>query len=117
MAHPLTVTDATFHSDVIESDVPVLVDFWASWCAPCKMIAPLVEDLAGEYDGRVRVVKVDIDANPVSPGQFGVMSIPTLLLFNNGKAEKRIVGYQPKAKLKIEIEAVLTTAAESSASA
>ena len=117
MAHPLTVTDATFHADVIESDVPVLVDFWASWCAPCKMIAPLVEDLAGEYDGRVRVVKVDIDANPVSPGQFGVMSIPTLLLFSNGKAEKRIVGYQPKARLKVEVDAVLASATQSAQSA
>ena len=107
MAHSLTVTDATFHADVIESDVPVLVDFWASWCAPCKMIAPVVEELAGEYEGRVKVVKVDIDANPVSPGQFGVMSIPTLLLFVGGKAEKRLVGYRPKASLKSELDAVL----------
>ena len=108
MAHPVTVTDASFRAEVIESDVPVLVDFWASWCAPCKMIAPVVEELAGEYEGRVKVVKVDIDANPVSPGQFGVMSIPTLLLFREGKAEKRLVGYQPKGKLKGEIEGILS---------
>jgi len=108
MAYPVTVTDATFRDEVIDSTIPVLVDFWASWCAPCKMIAPVVEELAGEYEGRVKVVKVDIDANPVSPGQFGVMSIPTLLLFRDGKAEKRLVGYQPKGKLKDEIESVLT---------
>ena len=107
MAHPVTVTDATFKSEVIDSDVPVLVDFWASWCSPCKMIAPIVEELATEYDGRVKVAKVDIDANPVSPGQFGVMSIPTLLLFRNGRAEKRIVGYRPKAGLKSELDAVV----------
>jgi thioredoxin 1 len=107
MTHPVTVTDTTFRTEVIECDVPVLVDFWASWCSPCKMIAPLVEELAGEYDGKVKVVKVDIDANPVSPGQFGVMSIPTLLLFRDGKAEKRIVGYQPKVRLKAEIDGVL----------
>jgi thioredoxin len=107
---PLTVTDATFRAEVVDSDVPVLVDFWASWCAPCKMIAPIVQELSTEYDGRIKVVKVDIDANPVSPGQFGVMSIPTLLLFRDGKAEKRIVGYQPKGKLKAEIDTVLSSA-------
>lgn len=110
MAHPVTVTDTTFKSEVIDSDVPVLVDFWASWCSPCKMIAPVVEELAGEYEGRVKVAKVDIDANPVTPGQFGVMSIPTLLLFRGGKPERRIIGYQPKAKLKGELDAVLTSA-------
>lgn len=110
MSHPVTVTDTTFKDEVIDSDVPVLVDFWASWCSPCKMIAPLVEELAGEYGARIKVVKVDIDANPITPGQFGVMSIPTLLLFRDGKAEKRIVGYQPKAKLKVEIDTVLAVA-------
>ena len=107
MAHPVTVTDTSFKSEVLDSDVPVLVDFWASWCAPCKMIAPIVEELAGEYDGRIKVVKVDIDANPMAPGQFGVMSIPTLLLVRGGKAERRIVGYRPKASIKTEVEAVL----------
>jgi len=110
MTHPVTVTDTTFKDEVIDSDVPVLVDFWASWCSPCKMIAPLVEELAGEYGGRIKVVKVDIDANPITPGQFGVMSIPTLLLFRDGKAEKRIIGYQPKAKLKVEIDNVIAVA-------
>jgi len=107
MPHPVTVTDSTFKSEVVDADVPVLVDFWASWCAPCKMIAPIVEELASEFEGRVKVVKVDVDANPVSPGQYGVMSIPTLLVFRAGKPEKRIVGYRPKSSLKDELEAVL----------
>ena len=109
MAHPTTLTDTNFKAEVVDSDVPVLVDFWASWCSPCKMIAPIVEELAGEYEGRVKVAKLDIDANPVVPGQFGVMSIPTLLLFRGGKAEKRIVGYQPKARIKAELDAVLAS--------
>ena len=107
MAHPITVTDSTFKAEVVDAEVPVLVDFWASWCAPCKMISPIVEELAAEFEGRVKVVKVDVDANPVSPGQYGVMSIPTLLVFRAGKPEKRIVGYRPKSSLKVELEAVL----------
>ncbi|TMC50796.1 MAG: thioredoxin [Chloroflexi bacterium] len=107
MAQPTTVTDATFKDEVLDASVPVLVDFWAAWCAPCKMIAPIVEELAGEYEGRIKVAKIDIDANPLSPGQFGVMSIPTLLLFRGGKPEQRIVGYQPKASLRSKLESVL----------
>jgi thioredoxin 1 len=107
MANAAAVTDVTFKAEVLESDVPVLVDFWAAWCAPCKMIAPIVEELAGEYEGRIKVVKLDIDANPLTPGSLGVMSIPTLMLFRGGKAEQRIVGYQPKASLKSKVEAVL----------
>jgi thioredoxin 1 len=107
MAHPLTVTDTNFKSEVLDSDVPVLVDFWASWCSPCKMIAPIVEDLATEYEGRVKVAKVDVDANPITPGMFGILSIPTLMVFRGGKAEERIVGYQPKQALKAKLDAVL----------
>ncbi|HVS44953.1 MAG TPA: thioredoxin [Candidatus Dormibacteraeota bacterium] len=107
MAEPLTVTDATFKAEVLDSSIPVLVDFWAAWCGPCKMIAPIVHELAGEYEGRVKVTKLDVDANPVVPGQFGVMSIPTLLLFVDGKPEKRLVGYRPKASLKSDLDAVL----------
>src|SRR5487761_1603701 len=103
MAHPVTITDASFKAEVLEAEVPVLVDFWASWCTPCKMIAPIVEELATEYEGRVKVAKVDVDANPVTPGMFGVMSIPTLMIFRGGKAEERIVGYQPKSSLKAKI--------------
>ncbi len=107
MSHPLTVTDTNFKQEVLDSDVPVLVDFWASWCSPCKMIAPIVEELAGEYEGRVKVAKVDVDANPVTPGMFGIMSIPTLMVFRDGKAAERIVGYQPKQSLKAKLDAVL----------
>ena len=107
MAQPIIVTDASFKAEVLEAEVPVLVDFWASWCAPCKMIAPIVEELAAEFDGQVKVAKIDIDANPISPGQYGVMSIPTLLVFKGGKPEKRIVGYKPKASLKNDLQAVL----------
>jgi len=110
MSHPVTVTDTNFQSEVIESDIPVLVDFWASWCSPCKMIAPIVEELADEYEGKVKVAKVDVDANPVTPGMFGVMSIPTLMLFKGGKAEERIVGYQPKPKLKAVLDTVVAPA-------
>ena len=87
--------------------VPVLVDFWASWCSPCKMIAPIVEELSAEYDGRVKVAKVDVDANPITPGMFGIMRIPTLMVFRGGKAEERIVGYQPKQALKAKLVSVL----------
>ncbi len=107
MSHPLTVTDTSFKQEVLDFDVPVLVDFWASWCSPCKMIAPIVEELAGEYEGRVKVAKVDVDANPITPGMFGIMSIPTLMVFRGGKAEERIVGYQPKQSLKAKLDAVL----------
>jgi thioredoxin 1 len=107
MAEPVTVTDANFQAEVLDSSIPVLVDFWAAWCSPCKMIAPIVHELAGEYEGRVKITKLDVDANPVVPGQFGVMSIPTLLLFVGGKAEKRLVGYRPKASLASELDSVL----------
>ena len=110
MAHPLTVTDSSFKHEVLESDVPVLVDFWASWCSPCKMIAPIVEDLASEFDGVIKVAKVDVDANPVTPGMFGIMSIPTLMIFSGGKAAERIVGYQPKPALKSKLEGELASA-------
>jgi thioredoxin 1 len=107
MSQPVVVTDTNFKQEVLDSDVPVLVDFWASWCSPCKMIAPIVEELASEYDGRVKVAKVDVDANPITPGMFGIMSIPTLMVFRGGKAEERIVGYQPKQSLKAKLDAVL----------
>src|ERR1700694_3994790 len=110
MAHPLTVTDSSFKQEVIDSGIPVLVDFWASWCSPCKMIAPIVEDLAAEFDGRIKVAKMDVDANPVTPGMFGIMSIPTLMIFRGGKAEERIVGYQPKQNLEAKLLAALAAA-------
>ncbi len=110
MSHPITVTDTTFKEEVLDSAIPVLVDFWASWCTPCKMIAPIVEEFATQYDGQVKVAKVDVDANPITPGMFGIMSIPTLMIFRGGKAEERIVGYQPKQALEAKLLAVLAAA-------
>jgi thioredoxin 1 len=110
MALPVTVTDTSFKEEVLDSNVPVLVDFWASWCSPCKMIAPIVEELATQYDGQIKVAKVDVDANPITPGMFGVLSIPTLMLFRGGQAAERIVGYQPKPALEAKLQAALAAA-------
>jgi thioredoxin 1 len=107
MALPVTVTDTSFKEEVLDSSVPVLVDFWAAWCSPCKMIAPIVEELASQYDGQIKVAKVDVDANPITPGMFGVLSIPTLMLFRGGQAAERIVGYQPKQALEAKLQAAL----------
>lgn len=104
MSHPQAVTDATFESEVINSSEPVLVDFWADWCGPCRAIAPTVEEIADEYEGRLKVMKLDVDANPVTAGQFGVMSIPSLLIFKSGQLVDRLVGYMPKNKLKEGID-------------
>ncbi len=107
MAEPVHVSDATFDSEVIKAEVPVLVDFWADWCGPCKMLAPVVADLAKEYGARVKVAKLDVDANPNVAGKFGVMSIPTLILFKQGEAVQRLVGYQPKSALKAKLDAMV----------
>ena len=93
------VTDNSFQSEVLSAAQPVLVDFWAAWCGPCKMVAPIVEEIATENEGKLKVVKLDVDENPQSAQQFGVMSIPTLIVFKNGHAVERLVGYMPKAKL------------------
>jgi thioredoxin len=93
------VTDASFETDVLKSSQPVLIDFWATWCGPCRAIAPVVEQLAGEYEGKVKVVKVNIDENPKTPTQYDVRSIPTLLMFKDGKVVGQIVGAVPKPKI------------------
>ena len=93
------VTDASFETDVLKSSQPVLIDFWATWCGPCRAIAPVVEQLAGEYAGKVKVVKVNIDENPKTPTQYDVRSIPTLLMFKDGKVVGQIVGAVPKPKI------------------
>jgi thioredoxin 1 len=104
MAHPQEVTDDTFQTEVIDADVPVLVDFWAEWCAPCKMIAPIVDALADEYDGKVKFAKMDVDTNPRTPMSYGIRSIPTLLIFSGGSPVDQVVGAVPKAALKGRLE-------------
>jgi thioredoxin 1 len=93
------VTDATFDSDVLKSGKTVVVDFWAEWCGPCKMIAPVLEEIAEEYDGRLRVLKLNVDDNPQTARRFDVMSIPTLILFQDGQPKKRVVGAKGKNAL------------------
>jgi thioredoxin 1 len=93
------VTDDSFAEDVLSSDKPVLVDFWATWCGPCKMVAPVLEEIATENAGKITIAKMDIDANPSTPRDYQIMSIPTLILFSEGKPVKQIVGAKPKAAL------------------
>jgi len=108
MAHPIEVTDATFESEVVKSDVPVLVDFWATWCGPCKMIAPVLMELAEEYDGRLKVAKLDVDNNNATATQFRIMSIPSLLFFKNGEKVDQIIGAYPKQHFVEKIEQILS---------
>jgi thioredoxin 1 len=96
---PIHVTDASFDSDVLQSDKPVLTDFWAEWCGPCKMIAPILEDIANEYEADLIVAKVDVDSNPGIAMRYGIRSIPTLILFKNGQEAKRVVGAMSKERL------------------
>lgn len=107
MAAPVKVTDGTFEQVVVESETPVLVDFWAEWCGPCKMIAPVLDEIAKDLDGKLVIGKLDIDHNQDTAMAFGVMSIPTLLLFKGGEPVDRIVGFQPKAQLMARLQSHL----------
>lgn len=110
MAHKaIEATDANFN-ELINSDKPVLVDFWAEWCGPCKMIGPVVEELAGQYEGQAVVAKMDVDANSQIPQQFGIRSIPTLMLFRNGQLVDKVIGAVPKTVLEQKLKAQLVTA-------
>lgn len=107
MGHPVTLTEANFPTEVTGSEGLVLVDFWASWCMPCRAIAPSIEELAGEYEGRVKVAKLDVDENTQLAAAYGVMSIPTLLLFRGGEVVDRVVGAQPKSVIQQHLERAL----------
>jgi thioredoxin 1 len=101
------VSDSSFESDVLKSDLPVLIDFWAPWCGPCKAIAPVVDELAKEYAGRLKIVKMNVDDNPQTPSKYGVRGIPNLILFKGGQVREQIVGAVPKAQLVKAINAVV----------
>ncbi|MBE1876856.1 thioredoxin [Myceligenerans pegani] len=108
----IQVTDDTFTTEVLQSEVPVLVDFWATWCGPCRMVAPILEELSEEYAGRITIAKLDSDANPATTTRYDIVSIPTLVVFQHGEPVKSLVGARPKRALTEEIETILAAGAD-----
>ena len=107
MGKTVTVDEGNFDELVLKSKIPVMIDFWATWCGPCKMVAPIVEELAEEYAGKISVGKVDVDQNPKVASKYGIMSIPSLIVFKGGKPVTNIVGFRPKEQLKQTLDSVL----------
>jgi thioredoxin 1 len=107
MPKPIEITDTNFEQEVLNSDMPVLIDFWAVWCGPCRVIAPVVEEIAGEYEGKLKVGKLDVDNNPQTAVKYGIRSIPTLLIFNNGEVSDQLIGALPKAQIVDRVERVM----------
>ncbi|NIO00871.1 MAG: thioredoxin [Candidatus Latescibacteria bacterium] len=107
MGEQIEVTDATFEAEVIKSSIPVLIDFWAPWCSPCRIVAPIVEEIATEYAGKIKVGKMNTEDNQQIAAQYGIMSIPTLMIFKDGEVKESVVGAQPKEAITSKIDAVL----------
>ena len=107
MAEIIDVTDDRFDAEVLGSDTPVIIDFWAEWCAPCRAISPIVKDLAGQYEGKVKIVKMNIDENPGTPGKYGVRAIPTVLAFKGGTVVDQITGARPKSAFEEMVQKLL----------
>ena len=107
MGDILEVSDANFESEIINSEIPSMVDFWAEWCGPCKKVGPVVEELAAEYEGKIKIAKMDVDSNRQTPAKFGIRNIPTLILFKGGEVVNTIVGAQPKTSIEEELKKLL----------
>ena len=104
MADVKTLTDATFDTEITDASLPMIVDFWAPWCGPCRMVGPVIEEIAGDHPDKVTVGKLNVDENPATASKFGIMSIPTIILFKDGQPAKKVIGARPKADLEREFE-------------